>query len=149
MNDYIEVIKKSIELSNALKEGIDYIKEIIVFREYGELDSLLDGLVDSVAYLEKALKPVFLEIKDNYHEEKIKDFQNSLNILKDTLDNGDMDDAISFIEDNLFVKYEIWKKHLDSKLKNILIVNFKINIKILINVKVIWITYDKKKYVYI
>ncbi len=35
-----------------------------------------------------------------------------------------MDDAISFIEDNLFVKYEIWKKHLDSKLKNILIVNF-------------------------
>ncbi|MBN3345330.1 hypothetical protein CF050_00190 [Clostridium botulinum] len=117
MNDYIEVIKKSIELSNALKEGIDYIKEIIVFREYGELDSLLDGLVDSVAYLEKALKPVFLEIKDNYHEEKIKDFQNSLNILKDTLDNGDMDDAISFIEDNLFVKYEIWKKHLDSKLK--------------------------------
>ncbi|NFC47490.1 hypothetical protein EXN05_09490 [Clostridium botulinum] len=117
MKDYIEVIKKSIELSNALKEGIDYIKEIIVFREYGELDSLLDGLVDSVAYLEKALKPVFLEIKDNDHGEKIKDFQNSLNILKDTLDNGDMDDAISFIEDNLFVKYEIWKKHLDSKLK--------------------------------
>ncbi len=30
MNDYIEVIKKSIELSNILKEGIDYIKEIIV-----------------------------------------------------------------------------------------------------------------------
>lgn len=44
MNDYIEVIKKSIELSNILKEGIDYIKEIIVFREYEELDSLLDGL---------------------------------------------------------------------------------------------------------
>ncbi|MCS4522333.1 hypothetical protein JTS97_12885 [Clostridium botulinum] len=59
MNDYIEVIKKSIELSNILKEGIDYIKEIIVFREYEELDSLLDGLIDSVAYLEKALNPVF------------------------------------------------------------------------------------------
>ncbi len=101
MNDYIEVIKKSIELSNILKEGIDYIKEIIVFREYGELDSLLDGLVDSVAYLEKALNPVFLEIKDNNHGKKMKDLQNSLNILKDTLDNGDMDDAISFIEDNL------------------------------------------------
>ncbi|ACA54687.1 hypothetical protein ACLD43_07575 [Clostridium botulinum] len=117
MNDYIEVIKKSIELSNVLKEGIDYIKETIVFREYGELDSLLDGLVDSVAYLEKALKPVFLEIKDNEYGKKMKDLQNSLNILKDTLDNGDMDDAISFIENNLFVKYEIWKEHLDSKLK--------------------------------
>ncbi|MCS4478083.1 hypothetical protein JTT08_08915 [Clostridium botulinum] len=118
MNDYIEVIKKSIELSNILKEGIDYIKEIIVFREYEELDSLLDGLIDSVAYLEKALNPVFLEIKDNDHGKKMKDLQNKLKIfLKDTLDNGDMDDAISFIEDNLFVKYEIWKKHLDSKLK--------------------------------
>lgn len=30
MNDYIEVIKKSIELSNVLKEGIDYVKETIV-----------------------------------------------------------------------------------------------------------------------
>ncbi|MBO0580995.1 hypothetical protein EXQ44_01625 [Clostridium botulinum] len=116
MNDYIEVIKKSIELSNVLKEGIDYIKETIVFREYGELDSLLDGLVDSVAYLEKALNS-FLEIKDNEYGKKIKDFQDSLNILKNILDNGDMDDAISFIEDSLFVKYEIWKKHLDSKLK--------------------------------
>ncbi len=28
-----------------------------------------------------------------------------------------MDEAISFIEDNLSLKYEIWKKHLDSKLK--------------------------------
>ncbi len=28
-----------------------------------------------------------------------------------------MDEAISFIEDNLSVKYKIWKKHLDSKLK--------------------------------
>ncbi|AUM96464.1 TPA: hypothetical protein LA742_001905 [Clostridium botulinum] len=117
MNDYIEVIKKSIELSNVLKEGIDYIKETIVFREYGELDSLLEGLVDSVVYLEKALNPVFLEIKDNEYEKIIKDFQNSLNLLKDTLDNGDMDEAISFIDDNLSVKYEIWKKHLDSKLK--------------------------------
>ncbi|NFP91570.1 hypothetical protein [Clostridium sporogenes] len=117
MNDYIEVIKKSIELSNVLKEGIDYIKETIVFREYGELDSLLEGLVDSVVYLEKALNPVFLEIKDNEYEKIIKDFQDSLNLLKDTLDNGDMDEAISFIDDNLSVKYEIWKKHLDSKLK--------------------------------
>ena len=117
MNDYIEVIKKSIELSNVLKEGIDYIKETIVFREYGELDSLLEGLVDSVVYLEKALNPVFLEIKDNEYEKIINDFQNSLNLLKDTLDNGDMDEAISFIDDNLSVKYEIWKKHLDSKLK--------------------------------
>ncbi|APF25809.1 hypothetical protein NPD7_415 [Clostridium sporogenes] len=117
MNDYIEVIKKSIELSNVLKEGIDYIKETIVFREYGELDSLLEGLVDSVVYLEKALNPVFLEIKDNEYGKIIKDFKNSLNLLKDTLDNGDMDEAISFIEDNLSLKYEIWKKHLDSKLK--------------------------------
>jgi hypothetical protein len=117
MNDYIEVIKKSIELSNVLKEGIDYIKETIVFREYGELDSLLEGIADSVEYVEKALKPVFLEIKDNEYEKIIKDFQNSLNLLKDTLDNGDMDEAISFIDDNLSLKYEIWKKHLDSKLK--------------------------------
>ena len=117
MNDYIEVIKKSIELSNVLKEGIDYIKETIVFREYGELDSLLEEIVDSVEYVEKALKPVFLEIKDNEYEKIIKDFQNSLNLLKDTLDNGDMDEAISFIDDNLSLKYEIWKKHLDSKLK--------------------------------
>ncbi|NFL77450.1 hypothetical protein FDB81_17335 [Clostridium sporogenes] len=117
MNDYIEVIKKSIELSNVLKEGIDYIKETIVFREYGELDSLLEEIVDSVEYVEKALKPVFLEIKYNEYEKIIKDFQNSLNLLKDTLDNGDMDEAISFIDDNLSLKYEIWKKHLDSKLK--------------------------------
>ncbi|AJD30477.1 hypothetical protein AAGC94_16300 [Clostridium sporogenes] len=117
MNDYIDVIKKSIELSNVLKEGIDYIKETIVFREYGELDSLVEGIVDSVVYLEKALNPVFLEIKDNEYEKIIKDFKNSLNLLKDTLDNGDMDEAISFIEDNLSVKYKIWKKHLDSKLK--------------------------------
>ncbi|EPY2271610.1 hypothetical protein ACXAUS_000395 [Clostridium sporogenes] len=117
MNDYIEVIKKSIELSNVLKEGIDYIKETIIFREYGELDSLLEGIVDSVVYVEKALNPVFLEIKDNEYGKIIKDFQNSLNLLKDTLDNGDMDEAISFIEDNLSFKYEIWKEHLDSKLK--------------------------------
>lgn len=117
MNDYIDVIKKSIELSNVLKEGIDYIKETIIFREYGELDSLVEGIVDSVVYLEKALNPVFLEIKDNEYEKIIKDFKNSLNLLKDTLDNGDMDEAISFIEDNLSVKYKIWKKHLDSKLK--------------------------------
>ncbi|KRU25389.1 hypothetical protein VT91_22630 [Clostridium sporogenes] len=117
MNDYIEVIKKSMELSKALKEGIDYIKETIVFREYKELDDLTESLLDSMAYLKKALNPVFLEIKDNEYEKVLKDFENSLRLLKDTLDNGDMDEAVSLIDDNLFLKYEIWKKHLDSKLK--------------------------------
>jgi len=117
MNDYIETIKKSIELSDVLKDGIDYIKETIVFREYGELDDLTESLLDSVVYLKKALNPVFLEIKDNEYEKVLKDFENSLSLLKDTLDNGDMDEAVNFIENNLFLKYEIWKKHLDGKLK--------------------------------
>ncbi|MGO5065088.1 hypothetical protein [Clostridium sp. LCP25S3_F8] len=117
MNDYIETIKKSIELSDVLKDGIDYIKETIVFREYGELDDLTESLLDSVVYLKKALNPVFLEIKDNEYEKVLKDFENSLSLLKDTLDDGDMDEAANFIENNLFLKYEIWKKHLDDKLK--------------------------------
>ncbi|WP_251860494.1 hypothetical protein [Clostridium sp. Marseille-Q2269] len=117
MNNYIDIIKKSIELSKVLKEGIDYIKEVIVFREYGELDSLLNGLIDSVVYLGKALNPVFLEIKDNNYEKIIKDFENNLTLLKGILDNGDMDKAITFIDDTLYYKYEIWKKYLDDKLK--------------------------------
>ncbi|EJO5346032.1 hypothetical protein NRP93_000064 [Clostridium botulinum] len=117
MNDYIKIIKKSMELSEVLKEGIDYIKETIIFREYGELDSLVNSLLDSVVYLEKALNPVFLEIKDSEYKNIIEDFEDSLNILKNTLDNGEMDKAINFIDNNIFIKYDIWKKHLDNKLK--------------------------------
>lgn len=41
------------------------------------------------------------------------------------------------------------EKHLDSKLKIYLLLIFKINIKNLINVKVMQITYDRKICVYI
>ncbi len=63
MNDYIETIKKSIELSDVLKDGINYVKETIIFREYGELDDLIGSLLDSVIYLKKAFKSSFFRNK--------------------------------------------------------------------------------------
>ncbi|GAA0746324.1 hypothetical protein [Clostridium oceanicum] len=117
MNDYIDVIKKTMVLSDSLNDGLEYIKERIVLKEYEEVDDMIKDTILATKTIYKALNPVFLEIKDVELKNNMEKLLKNLISLEDKIEAGDVNAVCKTIDKKVVPTYDLWKEKLDCKLK--------------------------------
>ncbi|NEZ45883.1 hypothetical protein FDF74_01505 [Clostridium niameyense] len=117
MNDYIDVIKKTIQLSSTLKDGIEYIREGLIFKEYDEVEKVIEDTITAVVVIEKALNPVLLEIKGEKIKKSLEDLRKNLNSLEESFNAGNTDESFNIIQRKLFPMYNVLEDSLNRDLK--------------------------------
>lgn len=117
MNDYIDIIKKTIQLSSTLKDGIEYIREGLIFKEYDEVEKVIEDTITAVVVIEKALNPVLLEINGEKTKKSLKDLRKNLNCLEESFNSGNTEESFNIIRRKLFPMYSILEESLNKDLK--------------------------------
>lgn len=78
MEEYFDVIKRSLELIETIDEGVIYIEEQAAKLRYEEVLQLIRDIEEGVGSIESALTPVFNQL-DGHEFVRIADELNSLN----------------------------------------------------------------------
>ena len=117
MNDQVEVMKKIMELTDTMEEGLAHVRNLLSERDPEKALPVLTDSAHAFANVEAALQPILHELPDNNIQERSDMFRRALKTMVSEYENNEGLRAQELLQFFLEPAFRNWKVELDNTLK--------------------------------
>jgi hypothetical protein len=118
MEKYIDVMKRTIELSESCVESLEHIKLRINEGAFEETIQSMDDLVNAVYQIEVSMQGYLREIPANRIEERTNQLRNSLEHVVSAYGQRESAKALEIIQFNVLPSCKGWKTEIEKALQS-------------------------------
>ncbi|MEN6390251.1 MAG: hypothetical protein ABFD04_07505 [Syntrophomonas sp.] len=113
MDNDIEVIRQSLDLSNTIGEGLEYIKLRFEGGHFEETLILFQDVIQALISIQKAVQPIAANLSSNQLEPLIANINYSLEDVIAEFEKGNWSMTTGIIEQTLLPAYYKWQEELE------------------------------------
>lgn len=125
MEKYHEVIKRTLELLETIREGIQHIQEKLLELRYEEALIMLQDIVEGVASIESAIEPMMTEFVENNIESLTTILKENVSKAVGSYENGKEINMERLAEEGILLAFKKWKLELERVMKAYIILKDK------------------------
>jgi hypothetical protein len=117
MNNYIDVINKTLDLSDSVGEAIGFIKDNLHFKNYFVIDRLISDSIKSIISIDQAIKPILKLLGDKQLEGLTAALYSQINLLYKAIDSDISNNAAKIICIKVIPTYSEWKYEIEGSFR--------------------------------
>jgi hypothetical protein len=121
MEKYMDVMKRTVELSESCLGAIDHIKARLNEGAFEDTIRLMDDLVNGFYQIERSLQGFISKLPSNQIEGLTNRVRSAMEHTISAYEQGDRGKVLEIIQFNLLPSFKIWKAELDQVLSPYLI----------------------------
>lgn len=116
MEEYIDLMKRTVELSESCVEVLEHIKLRINEGAFEETFRLMDDLVNSVYQIEVSMQGYLDQLPENRIIERTSQLRNALEHTVSAYEHGQSGKTFEIIQFNLLPSCKSWKAEIEKAL---------------------------------
>jgi len=117
VNEQVEVMKKIMELTDTMEEGMEHIKEKLNQRAPGKAVKMLLDTTTAFTHIEEALEPMLEELPENSIQEKTDKLRSALAVMVSEYEKSKGLRGREILQFSLEPAFKNWRAELEEVLK--------------------------------
>jgi len=113
MEKYLEIIRRTIELSETCLEGLEHIKGKLKEGQFTETIPLMNDSVIAFSQMEKSLQLIFSTLDSNYLESLTHSLQTAFDHTVTVYELGQLGKALEIFQFTLLPSFKKWKNEIE------------------------------------
>jgi len=113
MDNGCEVIRQSLDLSNTIGEGIQYVKLRFEAGHFEETLTLFQNVIEALLSIQKAVQPLVSNLSSNQLEYCSDNINSALQGIITAFEEGNRSMISGLIEQSLLPAYYKWQEELE------------------------------------
>ncbi|MBU9711756.1 hypothetical protein [Evansella tamaricis] len=114
MDKYIEVMKRTKELTDTMLEGLEHINELFKDGKYEETIQLFESVVVAYTTIQNSLEPIKEKLNNGDLESTTKNFNHILELVVDYYETKDYGRVQEVIQFTLLPHVKKWRGELET-----------------------------------
>jgi hypothetical protein len=116
MEKYVNVMKRTLELSESCQEALEHIKARLNEGNFEETMRLMDDLVNGFYQIEKSVQAFSSSLPSNQMENTTNQVRKAMEHVVSAYEQGERGKVLEIIQFNLLPNYKKWKTELETTL---------------------------------
>jgi len=113
MEKYLDIIKRTIQLSETCLEGLEYTKEKLNEGQFEQTIPLMNDSVIAFLQMEKSLQPIFPTFNSNHNESLTHSLQDAFDHAVTAYELGQRGKVLEVFQFTLLPNYKKWKDEIE------------------------------------
>lgn len=117
MEKYMDVMKRTVELSESCLEALEYIRVRMNEGVFEETVRLMDDFVNGFYQIEKSIQVFISELPTNQLEATTNQLRSAMERVITAYEQGDIGKAVETMQFNLLPSCKKWKLEIETSLR--------------------------------